>query len=229
MLLFENVLIFFSYRREKGTLTERLNGTANTRGIAGKKSRRALWCKGDVKKSIKLTGGGWSWHLSPPLHFRSTTVLSVDPVFALYWKEHDVGSSPPGLRCHYLSLTRAYTWPYYLISLSSWKIRIMCPGSLGQLVQCQAYSCSHIDHLIWWTMWLPEKQWIFYKHLLFLKGYDLRSMIARSFDRTWLFHGAWDNILLEKHIPLILSHDFNLLFSNMPACDSDQVELYSIN
>ena len=184
VLLFENVLIFFPYRREKETLTGRLNGTANTRGIAGTESRRALWCKRDDKKSIKLPGGGWYCHPSPSLHFCSPPDLFLDTVFAFCWKEHDIGSSLPGLRCHYLSLTRVHPWPYYLISLSSWKMRITCSGNLGQLVQCQTHSCRHIDPLIWWRMFPPEKQWIFYKHLLFLKGYDLRSMKGRHFDRN---------------------------------------------
>lgn len=49
---------YLSLLQNRQTLTERLNGTANTRGIIEKKSRRALGCIGDDKESIKLLGGG---------------------------------------------------------------------------------------------------------------------------------------------------------------------------
>lgn len=146
--------------------------TANNRGIAEKGSRRALWCKGDDKKSIKLPKGGCYRHPSPSLHFCSSTVLSLDPVFTLYWEEHSFGSSPPGLRCHMCH------WLEYILD-SPWKMRIMCTGSLGQQVQCQAHRCSHIDHLIWWGIC-----WVFFKHHLFLKEYELRGVTEKRFDRN---------------------------------------------
>jgi hypothetical protein len=45
VLLFENVLIFLPYRkeRERERVTKRLNGTANTRRIIEKKKQEGTW------------------------------------------------------------------------------------------------------------------------------------------------------------------------------------------
>lgn len=83
---FLKMCLSFSLIEKRETLTERLNGVANTRGIAREGSRRAPRCKGDDKKSIKLPGGG-CYHHPSPLYFCSPTVLSSDPVFVLHWEE----------------------------------------------------------------------------------------------------------------------------------------------
>lgn len=92
-------------------------------------------------------------------------------------------------------------------------MRIMSPGSLGQLVQCQACRCSHIDHPIWWRICLLKSNEYFFKHHLFLKEYDLRGWWKKDLIEIWLLCGAWDNLLLKNHILLILNHYFSLLFA----------------
>lgn len=171
---FLKMCLSFSLIEKSETLTERLNGTTNARGIAREGSRRAPQCKGDDKKSIKLPGGGCYHHPSPPLSVCSPTVLSPDPCLCVTLGRVQLWVISSWAQMSYLPVTGAHPWPCYLLSLSPWKMRIVWPGSLAQLLQWRACRCSHI---------------IGFKHLLFLKEYDLRGMTGRKFDRNLIV--AW--------------------------------------
>lgn len=209
---FLKMCLSFSLIEKRETLTERLNGTATTRGIAGEGSRRAPRCKEDDKKTIKLPGGGCYHQPSPPFYFCSPTVLSPDPVLCVILGRGQLWVIPSWAQMFYLPVTGVHPWPCHLLSLSPWKRRLVCPGSVAQLVRWQVCMCSHIAHLIW------------LKHLLSLKGDDSRGVPGRTFDRNLIVAWAWDTILLGKHTPLVLNHYFNLVFPNMPAWDSKSMK-----